>query len=128
MVPLDPGDLFALRVPDWLHVEIGSTDQLDRPDLSICIGQCQAILTLIRVNKQHLAAIRRNGWRGAVTKLRRDGLGQPGIDIHLVKTVIAGKDCEAIPDCEITAAVAYTGANFHTTRNITGSVSALFVH
>ena len=63
VVPRDPGDPAAVRVPGRLHVEVASGRQLNRPAGAVGPGQTEAVDTLGGMHVDQPAPVRRGGRR-----------------------------------------------------------------
>ena len=113
MIPFDPRETVAARMPSWLHVKIGSLDEALRPTASRGIDYGEAVAVFVVVDIDQMAARGRRCRGRGIAKGGDNGLSWSageGLPIEAAGLLL-GKVRIAAMDGEVAAAVADAGAH-----------------
>ena len=92
MIPLDPRNFLAARMPNGLHIKISSLRHFSRPIFVVQFGKGKYILPLVGVDKEDVLVIRRNNGRGDLPEIGGDRMCKAMLERDLIEPPAAGKD------------------------------------
>ena len=119
LVPFDPRDPLAVRVPGRLHVEIGAADQVDGPAAALAVDQGDDVDGFAGVDVDHPPSIPRHGGSGGRAESGRDRPGRSGGEgLSVQPAVLFGEDDEVIRHGEIAAPVSDAGPDRMPVRQV----------
>ena len=127
MVPFDPGELLAGRVPRRLHVEVAAGTYPLRPVLAFGVDDRDDVDVFIGVDVGEPAAVGRDRGAGGGPETWSDGRRlTPGERLPVDALVVLGNEVgNPVGQREVAAAVANKGANAEIGGEIARSIRAL---